>query len=255
MTLDASCAVPSAPGGQPSQLAVLDQPAVLDHPALLDHLVVLAHSLDDGVAWCEARFGITPGPGGEHPLMGTHNRLFSIAGAGFANAYLEIIAINPEAKNAQRTGAKRWFDMDDEALRERVRRDGPQLIHWVARVPDVGAAVARLSHLGIDRGEVLAASRATATGLLQWQITVRTDGQRLFDGCLPTLIEWGAHHPSTSMADSGVALQSLDLQHPQAALLQSACRALGLPGLAVPEGPARLSAQLSTPRGLVTLHS
>lgn len=43
--------------------------------AKLDHLVIMANSLDDGVDWCEATLGVTPGPGGEHPLMGTHNRL------------------------------------------------------------------------------------------------------------------------------------------------------------------------------------
>ena len=39
--------------------------------AQLDHLVIMANSLDEGVAWCEATLGVTPGPGGEHPLMGT----------------------------------------------------------------------------------------------------------------------------------------------------------------------------------------
>jgi Glyoxalase-like domain len=237
MTLDDTHAARTAPASQ------------------LDHLVVLAHSLDEGISWCDSRFGIRPGPGGEHPLMGTHNRLFSIASTGFANAYLEIIAVNPDAKNAQRTGTKRWFDIDDEALRERVRRDGPQFIHWVARVADVGAAVATLGHLGIDRGEVLAASRATATGLLQWQITVRADGQRLFDGGLPTLIQWAAVHPATAFAASGVSLQGLTLRHPQADLLRTACGALGLAAVAVVDGPARLSATFETPRGLVEIHS
>ena len=63
----------------------------------LDHLVVAAASLDDGVRWCEATFGITAGPGGRHALMGTHNRLFSIAGPDFPDAYFEIIAIDPGA--------------------------------------------------------------------------------------------------------------------------------------------------------------
>ena len=44
----------------------------------------------------------------------------------------------------------------------------------------------------IDRGHVLEASRDTPAGRLAWQITVRDDGQRLFYGALPTLIEWGA---------------------------------------------------------------
>ena len=33
-------------------------------------------------------------PGGEHPLMGTHNRLLRIDSAEFPSAYLELIAIN-----------------------------------------------------------------------------------------------------------------------------------------------------------------
>ena len=62
--------------------------------AKLDHLVVMANSLVEGVAWCDAALGTTPGPGGEHPLMGTHNRLLRIDCAEFPRAYLEIIAIN-----------------------------------------------------------------------------------------------------------------------------------------------------------------
>jgi hypothetical protein len=45
----------------------------------LDHLVIMASTLAQGLAWCEATLGVTPGPGGEHPLMGTHNRLMRLA--------------------------------------------------------------------------------------------------------------------------------------------------------------------------------
>ena len=99
--------------------------------------------------------------------------------------------------------------MENPGLSAQVARHGPQLIHWVARVPDVRAAVASLAAQGIHRGEVIQASRATPSGLLQWQITVRPDGQRLMGGCLPTLIQWGDTHPAASMPDSGVTLQSL----------------------------------------------
>jgi len=221
----------------------------------LDHLVVMAPSLSEGVAWCEATLGVTPGPGGEHPLMGTHNRLLRIATADFPLAYLEIIAINSIAAHGQRTAGRRWFDMENPGLSTQVAREGPQLIHWVARVPDVRAAVASLAAQGIDRGDVLQASRATPGGLLQWQITVRPDGQRLFDGCLPTLIQWGDTHPAASMPDNGVTLQSLDLRHPDATALRAACDRLGLMQATVKPGPARLSARLQTPKGLVELHS
>lgn len=221
-------------------------------PASLDHLVVLAASLEEGVAWCESTLGVTPGPGGKHPLMGTHNRLFSIAGAGYARAYFEIIAIDTEAPAPAR---RRWFDMDDPALQARVRRDGPQLVHWVVRVDDATAAVAVLRAQGIDRGEVIGASRPTAHGLLQWQITVRTDGRRLLDGLLPTLIQWDAVHPTAAMPASGVTLVSLELQHPQADTLTEALRGIGRAHPAVAHGPASLRAQLLTPRGLVEICS
>ena len=102
---------------------------------------------------------------------------------------------------------------------------------------------------------MIQASRATPNGLLQWQITVRPDGQRLFDGCLPTLIQWGETHPAASMPESGVTLLSLSLQHPDAPALQTACDGLALTPCRVTTGPARLSARLKTPKGLIELHS
>ena len=223
----------------------------------VDHLVVLAADLASGVAWCQRTLGITPTAGGEHPLMGTHNRIFNISSPAHPRAYLEVIAINSGATSARPAGARRWFDMDDAALQQQVAQHGPQLIHWVASVPDVAERCAALSGLDIDRGPVLAASRPTPNGLLQWQITVRDDGLRLMDGCLPTLIQWGAVHPCSSLPASGVQLQQLRLQHPQSATLQAACEAIGVAShVAITAGDApQLTAQLTTPRGPVTLSS
>lgn len=223
--------------------------------ARVDHLVVVAAALAEGVDWCERTLGVTPGPGGEHPLMGTHNRLLRVATVDFPRAYFEIIAINPVAPHAVPARVGRWFDMDSPALQTRIAQHGPQLVHFVANVPDVQAALGAWQALGIDRGPALAASRATPRGLLQWQITVRDDGQRLFDGGLPTLIEWGSTHPAGGMADAGVTLQSLTMHHPEADALRDAYQAIGLHGVAVRQGPANLVATLRTPRGAVTLES
>ena len=212
----------------------------------LDHLVVAARTLADGVAWCEATLGIVPGPGGEHAFMGTHNRLFGIGSPAFPRAYFEIIAIDPAAPRPARP---RWFDLDSPAL-QRALASGPQLIHWVARCGDVRSTVAELRAAGIHRGEVLQAERATPRVLLRWQITLRDDGQRLFGGALPTLIEWGDVHPADTMPPSGVTLTQLGL--------------VGLPPdvtRLLPEGvqtdadgpPLRMT--LSTPRGPIVLHS
>lgn len=221
--------------------------------AHVDHLVVGAASLAQGAAWAEATLGVTPGPGGEHPLMGTHNRLLRIATVDYPRAYFEIIAIQPGRE--PQGGRRRWFDLDDEALRDSLRRDGPRLVHFVANVPDVRQAVAALQPLGVARGEVVRASRPTDRGLLEWQITVRGDGQRLFDGTMPTLIEWGQAHPAAAMPESGITLQGLVATHPQAAQLRAAYEAIGLERVTVKDGPANLCAVLATPRGRVKLES
>ena len=212
-----------------------------------DHLVVAARTLADGVAWCEATLGIAPGAGGRHPLMGTHNRLLSIASARFPRAYFEIIAIDPEAAPP---GRARWFDLDAAALQTSLAR-GPQLIHWVARCADIDAFRAGWAARGIDRGAALAASRETPQGLLRWRISVRDDGARLFDGALPTLIEWGDVHPADAMPASGVLLESLSL----GGLPADAPSMLPIDAVSFdPNGPA-LCAHLTTPLGRVELRS
>ncbi len=228
----------------------------------IDHLIVVAKTLELGVQWCEATIGITPGPGGEHAQYGTHNRLFKIATPAQPLAYLEIIAINPAAKRPANAPARRWFDMDDEALQAAVAIE-PRLVHFVANTSDIQAALAALKAQGLDRGPAVQASRHSRRGLLQWQISVREDGQRLFNGALPSLIQWGKPdaaeplrlHPRNSLPRSGVTLQNIAVTHPLAIKLQAAYEAIGLTGIAVESGPANLSATLHTPKGTVTLHS
>lgn len=221
----------------------------------IDHLVVAARTLHEGVAWCEAALGVAPGPGGEHALFGTHNRLLRLACAQAPRAYLEIIAINPQARPTRPAGLKRWFDLDDPTLQARLAQHGPQLVHWVASVPDIAAATRQLGALGIHCGPVLTASRPTPSGLLQWRITVRDDGQRLFDGALPTLIQWDDTHPAEAMPASGLALRGLTLRHPEAPRLQQALTAIGMDTIPVAPGPATLTVRLNTPLGPRTLCS
>jgi Glyoxalase-like domain len=228
----------------------------------IDHLVVMASSLAAGVQWCEETLGITPGPGGEHDKYGTHNRLFKIASPKFPLAYFEIIAINPQAVIPKRAQVPRWFDMDDPSLQKAVA-DAPRLIHFVSSTDDVKAARHLLRTQGIERGQVVHASRKSSKGTLNWQITVREDGERLFNGTLPTLIQWGKPdateplrlHPRNSLPRSGVTLQSLAVSHPSGVKLQTAYAAMGLTGIAVDTGPANITATLQTPKGLVQLQS
>jgi hypothetical protein len=137
------------------------------------------------------------------------------------------------------------------------------LVHFVANTDNIQAGRAALKALDIDRGPAVHATRHSRRGLLQWQITVREDGQRLFNGALPTLIQWGKPdaaeplrlHPRNSLPRSRVTLQSLTITHPTAAKLQAAYDAIGLSGIAIEAGPANITATLNTPKGTVTLQS
>ena len=214
----------------------------------LDHLVIASATLEEGVAWCEATLGVTPGPGGKHPLMGTHNRLLSIATAVFPDAYLEIIAIDPTAPAPNRP---RWFGLDQPELREQLV-SGPRLIHAVARTTNLDMHRWGLITLGLQPGEPVSASRDTPEGLLAWQILVRPDGRLECQGALPTLIQWSGRHPAQTMTNNGITLESLTLK----GLSERVQALLRLKGVqmhpSLPEHAA-LSATLSTPRGIVIL--
>jgi hypothetical protein len=218
--------------------------------ARVDHLVIAADSLEQGAAWCESTLGVQPAGGGQHPLMGTHNRLLAISSERFPQCYLEIIAIDPAADAPARP---RWFGLDDATLRDAIRAR-PRLIHAVARTRMIEMVRWGLINSGLNPGEPLVAQRDTPQGLLKWRITVRDDGRTECHGALPTLIEWhGSAHPSEQLPRSPVALRTLTLRGVPAQALD----VLKLPAVqAEPldaNAPAPLSAAFDTPRGTVVL--
>ncbi len=216
--------------------------------AHVDHLVVAAASLEQGAAWCEAMLGVTPGPGGQHPLMGTHNRLLKIASADYPDAYLEIIAIDA---TAPLPGRARWFGLDDAALQAQLQ-ESPRLIHFVARSGMLDMHRWGLITVGRRPGNPVAAGRDTPQGRLHWQILVNDDGALDCGGALPTLIQWAGQHPAAQMPDSGVTLMGLTLH----GVPERARDVLRLRGVSVlpAAGPA-LQARLATPKGEILLES
>lgn len=215
----------------------------------VDHLVVAAATLEQGAAWCEATLGITPGPGGKHALMGTHNRLFSIATEAFPLAYFEIVAIDPDAPPP---GRPRWFGLDEPALQARIAEQ-PQLVHMVARSAMLDMHRWGLITVGLQPGEPVRAGRDTPNGRLEWQIMLRPDGTLLCGGALPTLIQWQDSHPAERMADSGVTLSALALR----GVPERARTVLRLRGVSHDDGTSgpALRATLATPLGDITLES
>jgi hypothetical protein len=221
----------------------------------LDHLVIAASSLAQGVQWCEATLGITPGPGGVHTKMGTHNRLFSVAGHHWPGVYAEIIAIDPTAKPLTR---RRWFGLDESAMQAAVAHQ-PLLVHAVLRTTNLTGDSATWRKLGRDPGPVIAMSRVTATGELHWRLTVPDSGELAEEGCLPTLIEWPEGSPGWRLPASGVELLELSLLAPNNSTLPASYAAIGWQGVGVervmPNERHRWRARFHTPKGVVSLLS
>jgi hypothetical protein len=215
--------------------------------AAVDHLVIAAADLAQGVRWCEQQLGVSPGPGGRHAFMGTHNRLLNIGSALFPQEYLEINAIDPDAPAPPRP---RWFGLDQPALQQALRQR-PRLLHVVARCARLDDTRAALGRLQLDTGPAIAAQRDTPDGVLRWRISLRDDGRLLCGGALPTLIEWQGNHPTERLPSSTLALTGLSL----GGLPAGVAEALDLHAVqCLPDGPA-LCATLDTPRGSLSLRS
>jgi Glyoxalase-like domain len=203
----------------------------------IDHLAVAATSLEGREL--DELLGVALSAGGRHARMGTHNRLLRL-GAG---AYLEVIAIDPEAGRPDRP---RWFELDDPAMHARLAA-GPRLVHWVARVE-----ATELPALPIDVGPWERFQR----GDLSWQLTVRPDGTLPADGVAPSLIFWpGSAHPAARLPDAGVTLEGLELAHPRAGEVQRQLDVLGLDVRCTAAALPSLVAHLRTPGGPRTLRS
>lgn len=196
---------------------------------ILDHLALAAETLEAGVAHVEAALGVTLAGGGQHPLMGTHNRLL-----GLGDLYFEVIAIDP---SAPRPAFPRWFDLDRFAGR-------PRITNWICRCADLEAELA-LSPPGT--GAPVALSRAD----FRWRMAVPADGVLPFGNAFPALIQWeGPAHPAPRLPESGVRLDRLEIAHPEAGALAAALAGrLDDPRVALVPGAPAMRAAFDTPHG------
>lgn len=206
-------------------------------PAAFDHLMVGGGSpLEALVEAFADRTGVRAGPGGRHDTAGTHNALMALGG----RRYLELIAADPEG-NAE------------APLGRRVAGHArPRVLSWAVAVDDLDAAVARARRRGYDPGPARPLRRRRPDGSwLAWRLAWEGDG--VFEGVVPFLIEWGATpHPALS-APAGCRILGLRAEHPDPAWARGALAALDVE-LNVTEAPEpALVAVIETPNGVVTL--
>lgn len=201
--------------------------------AHLDHICVVAPSLAVGAAYVKDVLGVAAGPGRTHPNMGTHNLLLALG----PSAYLEVISIDPQAPPVTRA---RWFGLND------VLPDAaPRLAAWVASTDDIANATTP------ELGEVETMQREAHT----WQMTVRSDGSVPLGGAAPLLIARApGANPVAALAQSGLLLRKLRIQHPDPARVLAVLRRIALapePIVTVAQSDrCSLVAEIQTPFGL-----
>ena len=167
----------------------------------IDHIVVGSCNLISGTNILESKLSTKFSTGGEHQIMGTHNKLLKLK----SDIYLEVIANNPNVNNPS---CPKWFSLGEERTKEKIQFS-PRALCWVLKVDNIENTVKKC---GYNPGEILQISR----GELTWKITVPSNGKLVDNGVLPVLIEWPSdQHPSKKLNNSNVSLNKLSLFHPE----------------------------------------
>ena len=173
----------------------------------IDHVVIGAANLISGTSILENKLNTKFSPGGEHQVMGTHNKLLKLQ----SNMYLEVIAHNPDADIPSRP---RWFSLDESNIKEKIK-NSPRALCWVLEVDNLEDTV---KNCGYNPGEILQLSRDDLT----WKVTIPSDGKLVENGVLPILIEWtNNQHPSKKLNNNNVSLNKLALFHPEPNKIQN----------------------------------
>lgn len=205
----------------------------------VDHLLLGIGDLEAGIAWVERATGVKAAFGGIHPGVGTRNALLALGG----KRYLEIIGPDPAQKAYN-------FHLDLRELSE------PRLITWAAATSDIGSFAKEAAASGYEIFGPREGSRTRPDGkVLSWKTAgvLRKLGTETVEP-MPFFIEWapGSPHPSQD-SPQGCELVALGIEHPEPAGAIQALKALGI-AVDVKRGErARLTAELRTRKGRVTL--
>ena len=206
----------------------------------IDHIVVGSGNLISGTNILESKLSTKFSTGGEHQIMGTHNKLLKLQ----SNIYLEVIANNPNADNPSRP---RWFSLDDVRIKKNIQHS-PRALCWVLQVNNIEKTVKKC---GYNPGEVLQISR----GELTWKITVPSNGMLVENGVLPALIEWpSGQHPSKKLTKNNISMNTLSLFHPEPNKIKNIISNLIESNLIrVSEGVPKIEFILTTENGKVVI--
>jgi hypothetical protein len=207
--------------------------------ATLDHFIYAGRDLDALIAQFEHMTGVTPGRGGRHPGLGTHNALASLGG----DVYFELLAVDPTQK-----------DTLDGTMGGRIDAlASPRLFAYMLKGADLARQQKVLAEHGIG-ADLFDASRTTPDGrILKWRLLV-PHANPLGD-FVPKFIDWlDTPHPAAGSV-KGCTFESFEIGHPDSGRLHSLLAALGA---SIPVGTsdrAHFRLRIGSPKGNVTLVS
>ena len=195
----------------------------------LDHLAIAAETLEEGVAWAEAKLSVALLAGGKHQRYGTHNQLLGLADG----LYLEVISVDPGAPS----DGPRWFDLDNF-------NGPPRLANWICEPDDLESFLRHgMRAVPMQRGDLL------------WDMAVPQDGSLPMGGGFPTMLRWHGDRPGENLTPSGIALEKLTITHPKAGQIERELKAHLNDTRVVFKTDVNiaLNARFQTPSGPVTL--
>lgn len=207
---------------------------------MIDHLVLATPDVAATAAQVQREWGVEVVAGGAHAGLGTHNALTGL-GAG---VYLEIVGPDPTQPDPP---LPRPFGVDE--------MQAPALVAWCARPSHpLADVVGRIATHGIDLGPIGDMSRTRPDGVrLDWRLTFPLL-HAPHRGTLPFLIDWlDSPHPTDTLPHDA-HLTTLHIVHPRTELVRAVLGEVGhTRAIDIELGPARLWAELRTPRGDVRL--
>lgn len=184
----------------------------------IDHFMYAVADLDEGMAWAEDVFGVTPAFGGSHEGLGTRNALLSLG-----DTYLEIIA--PDAAQS----------VESQMVEGMAELSAGGLVTWAAQ-GDLAVTKGLLEEAGISSAGPVETRRRTADGgLLVWDLLFPQGGGY----GMPFFIDWRESPHPAKTTPAGGKLVSFGISTPDAGALGAVLAGLGL-GVEVSEGAPEL---------------
>ena len=161
----------------------------------IDHFVFGANTLSEGSNTIKKILNEDLSEINTHETMGTHNRVISLG-----SNYLEIIALDPQNKNAN---SNTWFNLSDKIYREKFLKI-PKLISFVISSDDLSSSIFFEKEFFVSRNKYKWFFKKPNFEYLNKNNFINTN---LF----PSLINWQSVSPLNEMKKSSYSFDSLEI--------------------------------------------